>query len=639
VGTGLITRPATPGKRPSVLSGVSAYLATGKRMDHLVVDLTLGLTGGFIAWACVYRWGAAWEQFDVLLITPLFAAFVSLLIVLAAIASLGAVLDQMAKLSGAQRIVLTIVAVAVGWLLIAEAGSALAAIAATVLPAAFVAACGLWACLLTRRKVRTASNRVVRSTADAIAVVAIATAFLLLTDDSLLTTGPAAALLFPLALSGSFKLWRAMRASERLRVKSGADITLSLLLGASLVLFLVWLANLLDLPANDMTRLRSVLSAVGDLADLPWWIWSGLYVLLAGVSLAIVLRRDRLTKVKRWLGRFHVAAAATVTRRALSCVHIGLLVTVFVGLAVPVALSPVFEHQLRSEYVVALQRELGAKGAQAAYQQVAREFDGGAKNPTLSQMIGKINQVGGSSPGGGGIANNLGQLQATTLQDPAAPSLPPTENVTLPIDSSLPGDADEVTAEQRVADEASEDAEEAGDLAAKAVASTISVPGLPANEVLEIVREYLTGLIEESPIKDWFASWAERLGGAEAPPDAETLVVPDPAKLKNAAYTALSDEFTEAGLADVFSASVNGNAAFVGDPALATALGESPLNAAVDLANQGRYLEQNSGSCAGCFSVQGDDDGGNGGNAGDDGGDDGGDGGGGDGGGGGGDGP
>ena len=38
-----------------------------------------------------------------------------------------------------------------------------------------------------------------------------------------------------------------------------------------------------------------------------------------------------------------------------------------------------------------------------------------------------------------------------------------------------------------------------------------------------------------------------------------------------------------------------------GDPALTRARGESPVAAAVDLANQARYLQDGTGSCAGCY--------------------------------------
>ena len=56
--------------------------------------------------------------------------------------------------------------------------------------------------------------------------------------------------------------------------------------------------------------------------------------------------------------------------------------------------------------------------------------------------------------------------------------------------------------------------------------------------MVQVVREYLSGLVEESPLKDVFAAWTGRLAGAVRPPDAETLVVPEPEKLATEALLA-----------------------------------------------------------------------------------------------------
>ena len=48
-----------------------------------------------------------------------------------------------------------------------------------------------------------------------------------------------------MAAWASYRTWRAMNDVARLAVRAAADIALSLLLGADLVLFVVWLANLL----------------------------------------------------------------------------------------------------------------------------------------------------------------------------------------------------------------------------------------------------------------------------------------------------------------------------------------------------------------------------------------------------------
>jgi hypothetical protein len=139
---------------------------------------------------------------------------------------------------------------------------------------------------------------------------------------------------------------------------------------------------------------------------------------------------------------------------------------------------------------------------------------------------------------------------------------------------------------------------EAGDLAAAAVASTISIPHISDNEVVQIVREYLSGLIEGSPLKDVFAAWVNRLPGRTPPPEADILVIPDPDLLEQSASDALSEEFTREGLADPIT---DPN---VVDPAYNRTLAESSVAAAVDLMNQVRYLQEHSGPCAGCVSTE-----------------------------------
>ena len=132
----------------------------------------------------------------------------------------------------------------------------------------------------------------------------------------------------------------------------------------------------------------------------------------------------------------------------------------------------------------------------------------------------------------------------------------------------------------------------AGDLAAKVVASLVSIPPLSDNEVVQVVREYLAGLIEDSPLKDTFAAWIERLPGAKPPPGAAAEVVPVPERLEQAATAELSAAFTAAGDDDPVTDPL------ATDPALTRAQAEDPLAGAVDLINQARYAQDQSGPCA-----------------------------------------
>jgi hypothetical protein len=129
-------------------------------------------------------------------------------------------------------------------------------------------------------------------------------------------------------------------------------------------------------------------------------------------------------------------------------------------------------------------------------------------------------------------------------------------------------------------------ADQAAELAASAVARALQLPGLGNTEVVQVIKEYLSGLIENSPVKDVFAAWAGRIAGRSAPRPAAEIVVPDPERLKEAAATAAASEVARTPVTD--------------PAAVGRFLGETAVVAAVDLANQVRYLQENSGPCDGC---------------------------------------
>ena len=162
------------------------------------------------------------------------------------------------------------------------------------------------------------------------------------------------------------------------------------------------------------------------------------------------------------------------------------------------------------------------------------------------------------------------------------------------LDVPLNGETDikdrlaEVSAEDQDADTEESSASTAGELATVALASTIFLPDLGGNEVVQVVQEYLSGLVEESGIKDTFAQWAEHLPGASPPPTAEKLVEPDPAKLQTAAYNELAAEFAAAGEASDIDT----------DQAVMNTITQSPITAAVTLANQS--IQPDVTGCAGC---------------------------------------
>jgi hypothetical protein len=520
----------------------------------------------------------------------------------------------------------TAVAAAASALLIAAAGPALAALAAAVLPAALVAVCGGWVLLMTLRAQRSERRLGRRSRGDESArsgngrraarwhrflqdtVVTATTgaALLALTRRDVMAVEPSAGLLFPVAAWAGFRAWHAMNTSGRLAVRAAADITLSLLLGADLVLFVVWLANLLGLTRSEVAAVRGALERTAGLADLPWWLWTGLYAALAVAAVAFAAWPTRLRRAIGLSARLRMVSVVDVVRRVLTGVHIGLLVIVLVAVAVPAAVFPVLRAQIAARYTTAYQRQFEAAGEKAAYAEISGRFTmTKANRAVLAGIVEKIHRIDHPGQGDGhatateaDIARRVGELQAATLLAAGATSVAATEQsaasaagFTAPIQ-----DATDLRTRVTKLDEQDEretaahkQAEQAGDLAAATVASLLSVPDIGNHEVVQIVREYLGGLIEESPLKDVFAAWTERLAGGVRPPDVPTLVVPQPLKL---ASEALLTQLNEAEK-DHFAATLPSTAH------------ESAVDAAVDMANQTRYLsERGTGPCAGCAPVE-----------------------------------
>jgi hypothetical protein len=462
----------------------------------------------------------------------------------------------------------------------------------TALPVVFILMLAVWAFALTQRRVLASRHRLLRHGADLLAAIPAGLAVLVLISPAFLVAQPAAGVLFPLGAWCSVRTWRLASRSRRLTVRAAADIVLSLLLGTDLVLLLVWLANLLGLEEGELAGLRRVLQQAGSVTDLPWWLWAGLYVLLASASLAIARWPGRLAAVSRWSDRLHLVPVVDAGRRTLTVVHIGLLAIVLVAVATPPGLGLALQGPLKTRYTVALQRELIPDGELAAYTQIRRQFTGGRVSPaqaaTLRQVVTRIHAISSpprDDPDATGtedeLAYGLGLLQARVVLRSPPPTLAQTEaEVTgpgAPIRNlaELRGRVAEVTAEQDHSEAANRNADQAAELAAAAVANVIQIPHLGDTEIVQVVREYLSGLIEGSPLKEVFAAWADRLAGHQAPPAAERLVVPDGAQLQQAAATAYAKERASTGQTDA------------DDPLSGS---ESAAATAVDLANSTRLL-------------------------------------------------
>jgi hypothetical protein len=163
--------------------------------------------------------------------------------------------------------------------------------------------------------------------------------------------------------------------------------------------------------------------------------------------------------------------------------------------------------------------------------------------------------------------------------------------------ASLSEEADTLSKLDEADEESDKQVEEAADLAAKLVASTISIPSASDNEVFQVVREYLSGLIEDSRLTDVFAAWFHHLPGASPPPAPDAEVTPDPARLEAAAAATLSQVTTGQGIDDPVTDPNDDN-----DFAYQSAQGEGPLDAAVDIVNDARYAQDPTGPCDSCIA-------------------------------------
>ena len=97
--------------------------------------------------------------------------------------------------------------------------------------------------------------------------------------------------------------------------------------------------------------------------------------------------------------------------------------------------------------------------------------------------------------------------------------------------TSLDEDLGKLSAAEQEGGTIVERADQTGEFLAVAIASTISIPHVSDHEVVQIVREYLSGLIEESPLKDVIATWYRNIH-MRVVPRADDVVVPTPRGLR-----------------------------------------------------------------------------------------------------------
>ena len=422
-------------------------------------------------------------------------------------------------------------------------GTPLLGAAAYVLPSGCVWVCGNWLALATHRWrwQRDDWVQAVRWLADATVIAAVSAALLGLVWRDLITTASATAVVFPVGMAMTVWVWRVMTASDRLAVRAGADVVGAVLLGVLVVLFAVWLGNVTAMTGPAFASLRATLALIGDAADPPWWVWTAAFALLAAANIA-VLRLSRRPGPRDGRHRARVAAVAggavpvgTAVRRVADTAHISLLLVVLIGVATPSAVGTIARDELTARYVVAYQRDIAAQAETAAYQQISLQIAtaGPAERAVIRtemddmyQYVSQISSDG--TTGQAAYAYRTGVDRATDLLavQRKLPSQPPASDTTRPditrLDSdSLAGCVNDTRTEESTADGHTVQAGRAGQAAASAISNIISI--YPGNGPTAIVQAYLSGLVEEGPLKDLFAG---KIGGNQAP-DVEEMFSPD----------------------------------------------------------------------------------------------------------------
>lgn len=458
--------------------------------------------------------------------------------------------------------------------------------------------CAGWLGMLVGRRLRSGEHRLPQVLTDVLVAALTGLDLVVLFDRGMLAPLPAAGLLFPVAVWLGMRIWRVLLGSAWFAVRAVADIVLSLWLGTTLVLFLVWSTNLLQLPTWEVAALRGALEQVGFLTELPWWVWMTVYGVLAVLSLAIAAWPARLATVGRWTRRSHLVPSVNVSRRALTVVHIGLMVGVLIGTAGPAVLNKPTSDALRMRYTVAIQREIEERGEIAAYTEIRHRFSSvspGYVRP-LATVLAKAHSIASQASGPGekatteaDLSRRIGRTQAATLDlrsPPAARETIAFARFEGPVRDRA--DLDDrirvLGAEQRTDDATQEHVEQAAEAAAIVVAGLIQIPQLGGNEIVQVVKEYLGGLIESSPLKKFFAATAMRFTKNTDRPATTQIVVPDPFRLRTTAALALIHQHVTFQVGILTS--------------------ESTAQGATDLINIKRYIDQGTGPCEHCGQPQ-----------------------------------
>ncbi|MCL8016186.1 hypothetical protein [Streptomyces sp. AS02] len=460
---------------------------------------------------------------------------------------------------------------------------------------------GGWTLLLAVRRCGASERLIVRHLPDLPGVLLVVLAVEQLVSGDVLTLTPAAGLFFPLAIWLSCRGWRKLKDSTRPTVQAVADIALSVELGLLLTLLLVWLANVLSFTPPQVTVVRGIVEMAQALTEVHWLYWLAAYTVLAIGSYAVLRWPDHVARMRRRLrparfseSRLPLGITANFARRSLSGINVGIMVALlFLVVLAPVSEGP-WKRPVAERYALEVQRRQYAEGAAAAYKEIHQQVSAHPRAAArLRDVILAVHRAAPTPPGEPvnqtalDIARQVGRFQAATLalDDPAP------QPAQTPEADDLDGELDQLDESQQRTAEREQQTDRFAELASLAITRTFDALDLGDNQAVQLVKEYLGGLVEDGPVKKIFHQWGEGIG--QPPPDGGRLVRIDVRRLTTVAYdrTRAAVERADAGLL-----------AFYGRFGIGIPTDDTSLTPAIDLANQHRYLRQGTGPCTGCVS-------------------------------------
>ncbi|WP_420167352.1 hypothetical protein [Streptomyces violaceoruber] len=483
-----------------------------------------------------------------------------------------------------------------------------------LVPLAMLLFFGGWAVLLAVARCLPSENAAVRHLPDAPAVLLVALACEQLVSGDVLTVAPAAGLFFPIALWLCWRGRRWMRTSPRRTVQAAADVVLSAELGLVLTLFTVWLANVLSFTPPQVTVVLEVVEKVQGLTEVHWLYWMAAYTALALGSYAllrwpalVVCAQRRLRPA--WFGssRLPVRLATNAVQRSFSGINIAVMVALIFLVAVAPVSEGAWKRPVERRYALEVERREYAEGSAAAYREILRQVSLRPRSVEgIREVIIAVDRIAPSAEGESvnrtalDIARQAGRFQAGTLAIDAVPEepVPGPEPGPAPEGDDLDAPLGRLAETQRQRAEREERTDRFAESASLAVTRALDTLDLGDNEAVQLVKEYLGGLVEDGPVKTAFHRWGEGVG--RRPPEGGRLVRIDVNRLTAVAYerTAAAVDRADAGLLT-----------FYGRFGVGVPAEDASVARAVDLANQHRYVQQGTGPCTGCAAPPADGNG------------------------------